>query len=237
MPYFPHVDYLKRALKALSATLLESGCLGCDAAGVRLCMSCTQKIPQTRQRCIGCLAFRRDGSTCWRCIPNWHAHRLLAATSYRHPLVKRAVKTLKYRYDRSLVNPLALRMLTALYAARLPANPLFVPVPLNAARKRWRGFDQAAMLAQAASDIGLFSYAQPLVRTRNTSPQTKTSGRAGRLVAMTDAFECADVDIVRGRHLVLVDDVSTTGATLDSAAGELLRAGAQSVTGLVIARS
>ena len=174
--------------------------------------------------------------TCKFCIPNWHIHRLFAASAYRNSLVKRVVKALKYRYDRSLAKPLALRTLTALHGGRVPPNPLFVPVPLHANRKRWRGFNQAALLAQSASDAGLFAYAEALRRTRNTAPQTKTLERAERLDAMSGAFAVVDTNVIRDRHIVLVDDVCTTGATLNACALTLLAGGARSVTGLVIAR-
>jgi ComF family protein len=129
-------------------------------------------------------------------------------------------------------------MLTALHTApRTLHNPLFVPVPLHIRRERSRGFNQAALLAHTAADRGLFSYAEPLKRTRNTASQTKTSGRAGRMDAMTNAFTVTDTKTVSNRHIMLVDDVCTTGATLNAAADALMRAGARSITGLVIARA
>lgn len=236
MPSISHVDYLKKAIRALVGSVVESDCLGCSLPDYRLCLSCTQKIPRARQRCIGCQKTNANGMTCWECSEEWHLHRVLTATSYRHSLVKRAVKVLKYQYNRSLVRPLALRLLTALHNAQLPNNPLFVPVPLHKQRERWRGFNQAAYLAQEASDMTLMGYADALKRVKNTSPQTKTLGRAERINSMDDAFVVDDLAVIKGRHIMLVDDVCTTGATLNACARELLKSGASSVTGLVIAR-
>lgn len=175
--------------------------------------------------------------TCAPCSTTWHVHRLLAATAYRRTVANSAIKALKYQYDRSLVYPLSMRMLTALHAApRSLFNPLFIPVPLHKLRNRWRGFNQAALLAETAADVGLFSYAEPLKRVRNTTPQTKTPGRAERLIAMSEAFVCEAPELVKRRHVILVDDVSTTGATLNACGQELIKAGALSVTGLVFAR-
>ena len=175
--------------------------------------------------------------TCVPCSTTWHVHRLLAATTYRRTVANNAIKALKYQYDRSLVYPLAMRMLTALHAApRSLFNPLFVPVPLHTQRKRWRGFNQAALLAETAADVGLFSFAEPLKRIRNTVPQTKTLGRAERLDSMSGAFVCEAPELVKRRHVILVDDVSTTGSTLNACGKELMKAGALSITGLVFAR-
>jgi ComF family protein len=163
-------------------------------------------------------------------------HRLFAATAYRNVLAKKVIRALKYRYDRSLASPLALRTLTALHGGRVPPPPLFVPVPLHRSRERWRGFNQAALLAQAAADAGLFSYAEPLKRTVNTAPQTKAPGRTERLHAMSGAFSVTDRKSIKDRHIILVDDVCTTGATLNACAQALLKGGARSITALVIAR-
>jgi len=236
MPLFSRVDYLKRAVKALVGSPVESDCLGCGSPGTRLCISCAQKVPRTHQRCIGCQKTNPNGMTCWECSEQWHLHRVLSATSYRHSLVKRAIKALKHQYDRSLVRPLALRLLTALHNAHLPHNPLFVPVPLHIRRKRWRGFNQAAHLAQEASDITLMGYAEPLKRVVDTAPQEKTLGRSERMDAMSNAFEVVDSAVIRGRHIILVDDVCTTGATLNACALALLKSRARSVTALVIAK-
>lgn len=236
MRLLSHVDYIKRALGAVVDSLLEQTCLGCGTKGPQLCISCAKNMPRTRQRCIGCRQPSPAGMTCKVCVPQWHLHRVFAATAYRNTLARKVIKALKYRYDRSLAGPLALRTLTALHGGRVPPNPLFVPVPLHTSRKRWRGFNQAALLAQAAADAGLFSYSEALKRIRNTSPQTKTLGRAERFEAMSGAFAVTDTKAIENRHIVLVDDVCTTGATLNACAQALLEYGARSVTGLVIAR-
>lgn len=231
-----HIDYIKRVFGDVIDSLLEQACLGCGAKGPQLCMTCARNMPRTSQRCIGCRRTSPDGMTCKQCIPQWHVHRIFAATAYRNALAKKVIKALKYRFDRSLAGPLALRTLTALHGGRVPPNPLFVPVPLHKSRKRWRGFNQAALLAQAAADAGLFSYAEALIRTRNTSPQTKTPGRDERFEAMSGAFSVTGRANISNRHIVLVDDVCTTGATLNACAQALLAAGARSITALVIAR-
>lgn len=103
-----------------------------------------------------------------------------------------------------------------------------VPIPLHARRLWTRGFNQAALLAQAVSDHCGVPMKQPLRRRRDTLPQTGLSLRE-RQRNLQGAFEVVEPVAVAGRHVVLVDDVYTTGTTCREAAFALLRSGARSV--------
>ncbi len=103
-----------------------------------------------------------------------------------------------------------------------------VPIPLHARRLWERGFNQAALLAQEVSDHCGVPMRQPLRRLRDTLPQTGLSLRERRH-NLQGAFQVVDPAAVAGRHVVLVDDVYTTGTTCREAAFALLRSGAQSV--------
>jgi ComF family protein len=148
--------------------------------------------------------------------------------------VRLALRRLKYSGAASLAGPLA--DLTAPVLARegwLAAGGL-VPVPLHPRRLRSRGYNQAELLAgELGWRFGLPVLATALARVRNTPPQAR-AGRAGRLAAMAGAF-AGDPSVCRGRRLVLVDDVFTTGSTAAGAAGALLAAGAAAVVVLTVA--
>jgi ComF family protein len=110
-----------------------------------------------------------------------------------------------------------------------------VPVPLHPRRLVERGFDQAALLAMPiARRWGVRCATRALLRTRATPPQASLD-RAARSANVADAFRCAMPEIVRGRRILLVDDVRTTGATLTSCVDVLGRAGALEVRSLVLA--
>jgi ComF family protein len=140
------------------------------------------------------------------------------------------VHALKYDGRRSLARPLA-----ALMKSRgtevLKGADACVPVPLHRARHRRRGFNQAAELA---GHLGL-PVIPALRRTRRTASQTDLPA-AQRYANVRGAFELARRTNVCGMVLVLVDDVSTTGATLDACARVLLDAGAREVRALTAAR-
>ena len=114
---------------------------------------------------------------------------------------------------------------------------LVLPVPLHRTRERQRGFNQAAMLAAHIGRLrGLRVAGRDCVRIRNTPPQTGL-GRAERRKNVKGAFAVPKPERVRGLHILLVDDVMTTGATADSCARALKDAGAKGVWVLTLARA
>jgi ComF family protein len=116
-------------------------------------------------------------------------------------------------------------------------EPVLVPVPLCPARERERGYNQSALLARELSRrSGLRSEAGVLVRRGNAPPQS-TLEAAARARNVRGAFAVRRPGPVRGRAVLLVDDVYTTGATLKECAKALLRAGASDVRGITLARA
>lgn len=147
-----------------------------------------------------------------------------------------AIHALKYRRRSDLVAvlvPLALRALL-----RLSSRPdVLVPVPLHRGRLVERGYDQAALLASALSDQARLPWLpRALQRTRATPQQAKLD-RHARRANVHGAFVPVRTAGVRGRHVALVDDVLTTGATVSECAGTLLVAGATRVSVIVLARA
>jgi len=112
-----------------------------------------------------------------------------------------------------------------------------VPVPLHPARRAWRGFDQAEMLCRALSEpLGLPVWTDALARVRETQPQTQVPGPLRR-ANVSGAFEARKAWRLKGASLILVDDVMTTGSTLEECARVLKYAGAASVYALTVTRA
>jgi competence protein ComFC len=121
------------------------------------------------------------------------------------------------------------------HAAQLTADWL-IPVPLHPSRERDRGYNQSELLArQLARRVNVPVSSQGLRRTRATAVQM-TLNAAERRQNVAGAFECVAA-CVRGARVVIIDDVGTTGATLDACAQAVLQAGAVSVMGLTLART
>ncbi|HYG66713.1 MAG TPA: ComF family protein, partial [Anaeromyxobacteraceae bacterium] len=152
-----------------------------------------------------------------------------AAGLFGGPLAD-AIHRLKYRDRPALARPLGAWLARAV---PLPAGAAVVSVPLARGRRIARGYDQAALLAdRLARGAGRPRLRAALARVRETPPQVGRT-RAERLRNVAGAFRAAAA--VRGRDLVLVDDVVTTGATASAAADALRRAGARSVTVVALA--
>jgi ComF family protein len=151
----------------------------------------------------------------------------------RGPL-KRAIYQFKYRQKRKMALPLADLMHHHLLANPLPAE-LIVPVPLHMDRLRERGYNQAALLARELSErSGLPVEEKSLVRIRETAPQVALKADERRK-NVRGAFR-GQGEKLKDRQVLLIDDVSTTGATLEACAEALREKGAQSVWALVLAR-
>jgi ComF family protein len=148
-----------------------------------------------------------------------------------------AVRALKYRNARGIATVLG-DVLTGSCPSRFFASgPLLVAVPMHPTRLRNRGANHATLIADRVATRTLMTHApSALIRERATTTQAKTQHRAERLDNMRGAFACPDTSVVRDRDIVIIDDVYTTGATLQDCARALKEAGARHVFGLVVAR-
>ena len=144
------------------------------------------------------------------------------------------VHGLKYHHQSVLAEPMAELLFRFLEEDPLPADVL-VPVPLFSRRQRVRGYNQSALLARAlARRTGLPMDGRTLVRVRSTASQAETRNVDERRVNVSDAFECRGRQLA-GKRVLLVDDVSTTGATLDACAQALVRGNVASAWALTFA--
>lgn len=158
-----------------------------------------------------------------------------ALSPYRYEgVLEQAIRLFKYRRRDTLAAPLTDLMLV--WADRLPSVDLVMPVPLHPDRLRTREFNQSLLLAdRVARRLGLPLSFDHLLRVRKTRPQTELD-RKDRARNVRRAFAVRDPHGLEDRRVLLVDDVLTTGATVNDCARALRRAGAASVAVLTLAR-
>ena len=149
--------------------------------------------------------------------------------------IRQAIHQLKYRNLRALAVPLAALLNEHVITNPVPGD-ILVPVPLHQKRLRKRGYNQSSLLARELGKLaGLAVVDDCLIRRRQALPQARTLTVDERRSNVADAFICRD-NKLRGKRLILIDDVSTSGATFDACAVALKAAGAPSVWGLALAR-
>jgi len=216
--------------------LLPHRCLVCGEPGVGddLCGLCRTALPWNRQACLRCgLPLPQAEPACGECLKNPPPFAVSrAALVYAFPLDR---LLLRFKFHGDLA---AGRLLSQLFCegARVDELPqALLPVPLHASRLRERGYDQALELAKAiARKTGVPLHRHALRRVRGTARQSEL-GLAARQRNLRGAFAVANDSLPK--HVALIDDVMTTGATLRECATTLLRAGVERVDVWVIARA
>ena len=149
--------------------------------------------------------------------------------------IRQAIHELKYRNLRALAVLLAQLLDDYLAISPVPGEVL-VPVPLHQKRLRERGYNQSRLLAQELGKLTNLPVVDDcLIRQRHAPPQARTPTVDERRSNVADAFSCRDRRL-QDKQVLLIDDVSTSGATLDACARVLKETGATSVWGLVLAR-
>ena len=178
--------------------------------------------------------------------PHEHSDWILAAYKYRAPLVRDAVRALKYKESAHAAHllahgiyPILLDYLSDTLLFDNTGPILLVPIPLSKKRLRERGYDQALLLAKEVIKLSekntLHLASDVLARIKHTLPQTETRSRQERMENIRGCFAVPDSSNVAKKNIILLDDVTTTGATFTEARLVLLNAGAKSVIAIAVA--
>lgn len=203
--------------------LFPTTCVSCKKIGDVLCEQCLSNVPVEHQR-------RGD---------------VISVFSYQSPIIRRALWSLKYKNNKKIARVLAAILYDALLEDMSDQKNfirthsfLLIPLPLHKKRKRQRGYNQSELLCKELSLMDSLSFIlkkDVLYRDRDTPSQTTLRNKKERFKNVHNCFSVKNPREVRGKHIILVDDITTTGATLNEAIKTLRKAGAKKVVAYTVA--
>jgi len=220
---------IKARLNNLKSSLLDilfpKKCLGCRENGAYLCSKCISSIP---------IATKSQ------------SENVYALYSYTDERIKKAIWLLKYKYNKKIGDELAFLLYSKLICKSVdefefPENSqiMLVPIPLSKKRMRERGFNQSEILAKEIVKNGevlrFILKTDMLTRSKDGPHQTSIQNRAERIKNIEGSFTVTNKPNIEGKCIILIDDVTTTGATLVEGISTLKEAGARKVVGVALA--
>lgn len=215
----------------LPASFRTPLCAECEShvqnPGPLFCLRCGKPLPDGGAHCYQCRGSKAKNFKC----------KIIRSAVVFGPQVRGVIHAFKYAERFYLADYLASWMDEQWpQYAEFSSVQVLMPVPLHPKKQKKRGYNQSRLLAVAlGARRGLPVDETSLIRTRNTPSQTQF-GREGRLKNMSGAFSCVRPEAVKGKVILLIDDVATTGATLEGCAEALKAAGAKKVMAYTLAR-
>ena len=218
-------------IRKIISVIAPDNCIVCDDEGSLLCEACAlSEIPFAASTCYRCGQNTNNFETCQKCRRASPLSNVWVVTKY-DSVAKDLIGELKFDSRRGAAVPMAglccgiLPLLEGVIVTHLPTSPLHV---------RRRGYDQAKLIARELA-LGKYHYA-PLLRRIKKIHQIGAS-KATRQKHLAGAFIAINKYLIKGSKILLVDDVATTGASLEEAARTLKRSGAKQVSAVVFART
>jgi len=228
-PLFRAFEKFRAMVRCGLDVVFPQKCLGCKKEGFAFCPRCRGRIP-------------------WLTSPQ--SFDTISVWQYEHPSLQKALWKLKYRGKKELAHDLAESMYDKILET-IAENDLFsdpsgnmaekylvVPIPIHTNRKKERGYNQSELLARelALFDTSLFLLETGvLFKTKETKSQVSVINREKRLRNIRGSFGVRNSEKIRGKNILVVDDITTTGATLAEARKVLLLAGAKTVICVTVA--
>lgn len=211
-------------------------CLGCGKLGGFLCLDCRRNLPRLlAPLCPKCGRPQASDIICPGCTQSQTQIDGIRSVFRFDEVMRQAIHQLKYHNLKAISCCLAELLADYLQLSPLPGEAI-VPVPLHPRRLKERGYNQSGLLAKELSKLTDLPVLQEgLIRIKEARPQVKASDVEERRKNVASAFICQD-EKVSGKQIILVDDVCTSGATLESCALALKNKGAITVWGLTLAR-
>lgn len=260
MPENRSFPFLRNCLDFLCNLIFPIECVNCGCEGKWLCEDCFGALRfNERLICHACSRINNYGDFCDACANNFYLDGILSACDYADSAVQKLLKNIKYKFARNGTEIIGDYLACYFYFLLENAekqyrkkflNPeiknvpkifsdyksaLIIPIPLHKRRLNWRGFNQAQEIAVfLRNKFGIEMNATDMLRIKNTKVQANLVGDK-RKNNVKNCFVWRGEDL-KGRNIILVDDIATTGSTLNECAKQLYENGAGEIWGLTVLR-
>lgn len=222
-----------RVIEQIFRLLAPHYCLSCGVEGRLLCAWCAEAaLPETESRCYRCNRLTDSSAVCSSCRRQSALSHLWVRTEYSET-AKMLIHSMKFKYSGEAADVIAAELMNTLPA--LPPRTVIVHVPTASRHMRERGFDHALRIARGLSKESNQQFIPALARLGQA--RQVGSSRMTRIKQMQDVFRVRPFHDMNGARILLVDDVLTTGATIEAAARALKAAGAKSVDAVIFAKA
>ena len=216
-------------LDTITGYIAPHECLACGHEGALLCDRCIQLLPDPVPRCYRCGRTDNGWKTCKTCRKQSPLEQVIVATMYEG-FAEAVIRKLKF--ERAYA---AHATIAAIMAPYVPVNTVLVPIPTATSRVRQRGYDQALLIS---NKLAQNTSSRSVIALDRYGQQRQTgSSRSNRLKQLSGAFQVHKDKLAKIESIILVDDVLTTGATLEAAAAIVKLAGVKHISAVAFARA
>jgi competence protein ComFC len=225
----------KKLKNLIIESVFPSHCVWCEKIGFFVCNECLAGILKIKdQTCPFCNTISSQGRLCKRCKNKRNLNGVISFGYFKDKCLKEIIHAYKYEDLFALKTFLAEQLLNLIKTEELNFDCLTY-VPLSKKRQAKRGYNQSQLIAIELGKLFGKDVYSTLIKTKETKTQVGLS-RKNRISNLSEAFRIRNPEIIKGKRIIIIDDVITTGATLEECAKLLKEKGASQVWGLTIAK-
>ncbi|MFA5420627.1 MAG: phosphoribosyltransferase family protein [Patescibacteria group bacterium] len=243
---------IKEILSFFIDLLFVKKCIICNRIDCEtICVRCFQRIKTKEQRCPACSSTNNFGEFCDNCNKGFYFNGIMVAGDLNDKILEELIKKFKYKFNKKIGNILGLFLLNFLKEKINPnpilkkdnlfneENSIIIAVPITKRRERWRGFNQSFILASFISQKTKIPIFNNLIKIKNSKNQASLK-KKDREKNLNNCFKIIDPEeskkILENKKIILVDDITTTGSTINEISKELKKYKPVEIWGLVLAK-
>lgn len=229
---------MNKVLKTILDFIFPIQCISCKIPGNHLCDKCFSKIPlRDKKQCPICNKEQADNELCQSCQQQTCLDKIIICSDYENETLQKTIHAFKYSNVKDLDQILGKILINKYQQGNKLPEPIIIPTPLHRKRQLERGFNQCKLLAQVfANSFNLTVDNRIIFRQRNNAHQADLNKKQ-REKNIKGCFKIKNKAVIENKNIILIDDVITTGATLNEQAKLLKQAGAKQIWAIVLAKN